>query len=369
VTLPALKGIRRYLLAARESVEPAAAGVLADLLSDESACDDFRSFARFHLLAPTVYFALDRYMPLPPPGAHLREMLGKDFEHHRALHRRLQSCLDELGVHMSSHGIEFVLMKGPVYAQELYGHLDARHYGDLDILVRASDAIGAMRVMTEMGFNARVHPFLPQRITRAVEHGFAMTLDTLSVDLHHALRIRPAYRIDAERLWGSVRQVRVGSSNILALSEEYEVVSAMLGVAHDLERSSCRAKILIDLYLLLLRAAHRTDWEHFFEMRRKENLLSISVNVLAVMMLVLGSPDTLGDLEGQVWRHADRLAISDLAGALALVEGRPGTSLNRRWFAQIYPGRRYVYRLWLMAAFFASSEFPSNLKKRVAGGR
>ena len=361
--MQAVEDFQPYLLAAREAVDPEAASVLADLLAEEAACDGFLEFARQHLLGPTLYVAVDRYAPLPTPGARLKASLEQDFQRQSALHGLMLSCLDDLAARFSSRGIEFLVMKGPVYAKELYGDLDARHYGDLDMLVREGDAAQAKQALMEMGFVARVHPFLPDSITRKVEHSITTTRGELKVDIHHALRTRPAYRIDADRLWRTTRRCQIGATGLSALSEEYEIVFAILCIAHDLERRACRAKILLDLYLLLLRAAPQIDWDQFCENRRRENLFGVCVNVLAVLSFALGPVGKLAELESRLSRHADILAISEPAQALRILDPQVRKQVNRQWFARVYPGRPFPYRLWLAAAFFASDEFPANLKK------
>ena len=55
----------------------------------------------------------------------------------------------------SENGIEVLPFKGPMLAIQAYGNPALRTYGDLDILVRPSNFVSAVKLLKEYGYTAR----------------------------------------------------------------------------------------------------------------------------------------------------------------------------------------------------------------------
>jgi len=87
---------------------------------------------------------------------------------------------------LRSHGVECVLLKGPVLAGWLYADGAARSYVDTDILVSPPAFPKAQRVLAEIGFSTYVDDSDTPG-WRQVAHHWRRATDGANVDLHRTL--------------------------------------------------------------------------------------------------------------------------------------------------------------------------------------
>ncbi|MGH7567193.1 MAG: nucleotidyltransferase domain-containing protein [Gemmatimonadota bacterium] len=114
-----------------------------------------------HAMVPLVRRRLDAAGWVGVPDT-VRTWLDERHEENRRRNRlltiELLALLDRLG----AAGIEAIPFKGPVAAHTCYGDLDARPFGDIDLLVAPSDVRGAMDVMARSGYE----PLIPLSTTQ-----------------------------------------------------------------------------------------------------------------------------------------------------------------------------------------------------------
>jgi len=238
-------------------------------------------------------------------------------------------------------GLACRVLKGPPFAQRYYGDPSLRRSVDIDLLVREEDAHRAIRVLLGLGYAARARRLVRtpdgpaiRRHRLRTDHGLALTRDGFPLDLHWRLRTAPAYRIREDDLWANAQRVRVHDVTSDVLSDEYALVLLLLSIAHDIGRCGCRLKHLLDVYQLLRARSATLDWPRFLEKRREENVLKISVNVLAIVLDVFACRDGMPHLVRALGPHAPLLVDED---SLRLVHGSGDGIGNAIWFTKVYP--------------------------------
>jgi hypothetical protein len=100
------------------------------------------------------------------------------------------------------------------------------------------------------------------------------------------------------------------------------------------------------------------DWGRFFAARASENLLAVTVNVIAVVLDAFAMRDSLPRLRAELDARAQCIVYAGRAAALALVGAPPKSAASLRWFARIYPGSMLYYVAW-----FWAGGFPANLRQ------
>src|SRR5262249_49533400 len=159
------------------------------------------------------------------------------------------------------------------FAERLYGGLRRRPQHDIDLLVRSRDFRRAARSFRRLGFARKGRDL----------HSLSFIRDDVSVDVHRYLRWAPAYALDEAAIWDTALDVHVEGVAMRTLSDEHSLVMLAMAAFEDLGQGAAKLKQLLDLYLLLRRVDATFDWEAFFLRRERENLLAVTVNVLALV--------------------------------------------------------------------------------------
>lgn len=266
----------------------------------------------------------------------------------RATPEELLALFVEVRGALAEVGIDVLLLKGLCFAERLYGGIDRRPQFDVDVLVRRRDARRARAVLAARGL----------RRTDYDLHSDTLVRGSAKVDIHRCLRDAPAFRLREDSLWAAARDVTIAGERVRTLADEHALVLLLLGLYEDLGQGMARLKQLVDLVRFLEDVDATLDWPTFFAQRTNENLLAISVNVLAVVLDGMAAraraprvTAALAAYEGLV-RHCDR------SQALALLAAPRKDPANLAWFADVYPGSfaAYLARFWW-------GGFPANLRR------
>lgn len=144
-----------------------------------------------------------------------------------------------LGALLGGEGIEWMVVKGLPLSVDAYGELGMRPAGDVDLLVRESDAAAALSLLRRNGYESMI----------ALRDGdwadvptvvgeWALVRGAANVDLHWALSSwSGAFPLTVEEALASRREVRCGSVAVPTLALDHLVVYlAFHGSKHDWER-------------------------------------------------------------------------------------------------------------------------------------
>jgi hypothetical protein len=103
---------------------------------------------------------------------------------------------------LAAQNITFVLYKGVALADEVYGDLSLRAYGDCDILVRPDDVDCAYKTLQELGYASAASTSVAGQIANGAG-AIAMKHADACVDLHWTLSAGPLFMKDAEIIWAN----------------------------------------------------------------------------------------------------------------------------------------------------------------------
>jgi hypothetical protein len=121
-------------------------------------------------------------------------------------------------------GVSVVPLKGPVWAQELYGDLATRQFSDLDVLVRFEDLEATETVLAGLGYEpaytAETRGWRPPLHARH-DLVFRQPKSNLLLELHWRLaRARDDFRLDTEDVFTRARTVDFVGRQVLVPSPE-----------------------------------------------------------------------------------------------------------------------------------------------------
>jgi len=158
----------------------------------------------------------------PAVRAWLEARHQENHRRNRLLTIELLALLDRL----AAEGIEAIPFKGPIVAETCYGDLDARPFGDIDLLVEPRDVGPAMRIMAGAGYD----PLIPLSETQRaafLRHRTEYPLQRPSrggiVDLHWELFHRQfCFGLIPDR--ARLREIRLADQPILTLGIEDQLL-------------------------------------------------------------------------------------------------------------------------------------------------
>jgi hypothetical protein len=177
-------------------------------------------FAKFHLLEPALWQLASHIESLP---ASAKDGLRAAVQTGSARNLILGAATAQLTALLNESGIESLILKGPVLAEEAYGDLSRRWFSDVDVLVRQAEALKAIAALESAGFTSVValdEGWRRRYLQRFYELSFRDRRG-VSIDLHWSLldsqfSFCPS-EVDA---WTNTRVVNVRGVPIRTLSTE-----------------------------------------------------------------------------------------------------------------------------------------------------
>ena len=156
----------------------------------------------------------------------VRAWLDERHEENRRRNRLLTVELLALLDRLETAGIEALPFKGPVAASVCYGDLEARSFGDIDLLVSPSDVGGAMEVMARAGY-APLIPLSETQRAAFLRHRTEYPLQRAArggiVDLHWELFHRQfCFPLVPDR--SRMRAVELGGQPVRTMGTEDQVL-------------------------------------------------------------------------------------------------------------------------------------------------
>jgi len=243
------------------------------------------------------------------------------------------------------------LLKGIYYADRFFVGPIARPFDDVDILVRQEQLTTAISALRSDGFSLRDHRPLLEFAMRRFEHSVELKRGNAKLDLHWRLRNRPSYRLDAERIWQSRQDLKLASGTYNVLSDEYAVTMSILESASSIEQGGFRFKVLLDLFRMLETVHLHINWQKFFENRQRENILSISVNVLNMVIELFECKSRFYRLGDAIDRYEYLKVLLSRDEIIDILQAPRPSPQNRIWFMQCYNGNTKIYIGWTVLSF------------------
>jgi hypothetical protein len=312
--------------------------------------DDFRRFLTQHRLQLFVFSILE--------GSPVRKLLPREWLDELkkfslqqwSRQERLVRELGKLSTLLTTAGYEFLLLKGPHLAARFFGRIDRREYWDVDVLIRKEDLIPVEQLLFSDGYVRKSAVLLNETVTSCFTHALDFAKPNISVDLHWLLSANAAHHLDYEAIWGERQSFMLRNQRYFVLSDEYQLVLYLISIFKDVERGAAALKQFVDLYFILDALRRHFDWEAFFEHRRRENILRISVNILTLFLDLLDCRDRFQEASMAVDREWGLVKSLSSEDRQALIEASPGSWKNKAWAAGLYDCSRLHVALWWLAS-------------------
>ncbi len=278
--------------------------------------------------------------------------------------------LERLGRLLAARGIPAVPLKGVHLALRLFGALDARRCGDIDILVPEADRGAAWDLLRASGYEPAEavkpgvlsHPFHGVPLVR-VSGGVRSV-----VELHWKLTDPRFVDVDYEQLWARIREASPPGGPLYALPPEDLLLFLAL---HLPKHDAGHLRLLADVDRLVRLEAARLDWDMLLVRGRAwrvSDLLSFSLGAATVLLDTPVPADVLARLRPPGWKRG---LVSLLAGPRTMLRPPAPDHLraNRSRLAyclMLQPGRTIARAYWhnLMGP---SRVQPSESEDRDAG--
>ncbi|QQS54718.1 MAG: nucleotidyltransferase family protein [Candidatus Competibacteraceae bacterium] len=190
----------------------------------------------------------------------VRERLRGLYLNTAARNLRLYEELRPLLLALHEVGIPVLVLKGAYLAENVYRNIALRPMSDIDLLVPASQAREAWRVVKELGYRLiypateTLIPSFGKDFVCQKPGGFA------PVEVHWAIRLAAGKDgMDSEELWQNARAVRIAEVDAATLSVEDFLLHLCLHASYQHE-FDFGLRALCDIAVFIERFALEIDW-------------------------------------------------------------------------------------------------------------
>ncbi len=258
----------------------------------------------------------------------------------------LLRALEDVTARFADAALPVVLLKGPYLAERFYGRIDAREFGDLDLLVPSSGRTQADALLRAAGYVRRSGVLLGASLTGFFVHGFDYGKEDAKLDLHWRLSRHPSLHVDDVALWRTLGSWRAGERTHAVLSDEHEIVFAALSLVRDIERRRAKVKNVLDVIQIVAAVDAGHDWEATFTRGRREGTLGPLVNVLALCLDLADAADLAPRLAATLDRRRERRVAFRAGGSpLVCTPERYGVG-NKLWSARVHDASPLAWLAW-----------------------
>lgn len=314
------------LAAASRLIEEDAVGLAALLRSGSPTPAEFVEFCDRQALRPLLVAELSHDSVAAVFDDRTRRKLLAYDKRQEVIRQRLQDELVEIADEFGAAGVEFILHKGPYWADRFYGSERLRFYGDLDLLVHATDLEAAERLLVERGYEREAGGAIPGALIRAFLHGIHFAASDRRVDLHWSLGVNAAYRLDGLEIWQSSDVFGFRGRTIQVLSDEHTLMALLVSLFEDLQRGVFKLKGFADLHRVLGSTFGERDAFDFLASRANDGTAEACRTILAAFFCWL-------DLGG-AWSEMKTALLGPgeaLCPPLDLLDAPRGSRRNRHW--------------------------------------
>jgi hypothetical protein len=244
-------------------------------------------------------------------------------------------------------GVEAVVVKGPVLAVRAFGDSSARHYGDIDFLLRNADVVRASQGLCAAGFVARVPHDVLQAQKVPGQYAFRRCETSPLIELHTERTLRYFPRpLPIEDFFRRRTTVNVDGRAVSALCAEDEfVLISVHGAKHFWERL-----MWISDVAAMVQNCPELDWK-----RVRKSAAGVGAERMVRVALSLAKRVLRAELPAEMERQV--AADSGCAAIVKKIESwlpyagnRPSSLVQRALFrfqmrGELFAGARYLTRL------------------------
>ena len=234
--------------------------------ADAAAWNEFAADVRKHRLGAFLDRHLPRRIADMLPG-NVRAALREGAEMAAFQSSRQQEALRQLGPGCAAAGVQPILVKGPLLAQQLYGDAALRLSNDLDVLVRFEEVERADALLRAAGYTRKRpdFPLTPRQhdTYKRVQYEFAYFSPSQRLQLELLWRLE-GLSPPAE-LWAHAPAVQFAGGTWRVLPD---AVNAFFLCLHGARHGWCRLAWLLDVAMLLRSAS--VPWPEMLALARAQ---------------------------------------------------------------------------------------------------
>ncbi len=309
---------------------------LAEHLARGFDFESFKIFCEKNLISGYVYSAASANKASSLFPAEFIDRAKVHYLNQWAINERLIQGMENILDFFSREKIEVIFLKGPFLAERFYGQAACRVTRDIDILVKHEDIHRADRALQVQGFTRRSDLLLNRESTVRFTHHFEYAKPGMKAELHWVLARHFSFRTDYERLWADRKVFGFRGKDYRVLSDEQELVMQILSIFTDIPLGTLVLKQFADVYHIVKKLNfNEAEWDRFFEDRKKENLLRISVNILDLVLGTLGASADFPELSKTLKRYESLIRLKNHAAQNEIL-ANPKNLKTRLWSFGLY---------------------------------
>lgn len=242
---------------------------IQELLTHEIDWQDLGQIALHQGVFPLFYLRLKAAAEgqIPPESATLFDQRLHSIAQNNI---RLTWKLIQLIKLLSSQAVEFLVLKGPVFALQAFGDLALRQFTDLDILIHPADFSEVYELLCQDGYTPLFELGSTQiRFQVQSDNHFSFKRQGDVIEVHW--KIAPQeniYPIKPEQIWQELNSVSLLEREIPAPSPENTILFACL---HGAKHGWRQMKWIVDL-AYLNQTFNNIDWHILLEQSKKLGL-------------------------------------------------------------------------------------------------
>jgi len=179
--------------------------------------------------------------------------------------------LNEIVQHLKRSQIAAVPFKGAILATSIYGSLALREFGDLDLLIAATDFVRAKKILIERGYQPKENWFLNETqelafIYRNGEFSYISQNGAIDLDLHTRLIAGHLFTLNADLdyVWRRLQKVTVLGQELETLQLEDNLIYLCIHGA----KSFWERLIWISDVAQLIHRHNELDWQYLWTKSR-----------------------------------------------------------------------------------------------------
>ena len=251
-----LKAISRLNLDERAIVE------IKDALRHKVDWDQVILHSRQHGVVGLLYRHLEDHAMGALAPQPVLDKLKNNYMVTIALGMRQFNQFRQMAEALAAKGVEIMVLKGAVLAEELYSDIGLRPLSDIDILMREEDWPAAYGVLKNLGYCSPETEFseIPPKFTHYDVAGHIQYVlpDRTCLEFQFDLFTLGIGMVDIAGVWERSRQATVAGVRVRALSSEDQ----LLHLAVHANRHGCtKLKWLVDIYETLRQNSKGLDWD------------------------------------------------------------------------------------------------------------
>jgi hypothetical protein len=278
---------------ARAQISPEASVLIREMVGKGVDWLALIRLAMRHDVMPLLCRSLQQHCPDLVPANILTALRTRHTERAAEAHRRAEELVRLLTV-LTKHGVNVVPYKGPALAQQLYGDVALREFGDLDVMIPRSEVRKAYNLVLSLGYQFAhvqdIGEFSEHlRIGRELQFYHPTRKIHLELHWHFAMRLACISK-DPERFLDRLDAVAISGNPLPSLTlENYFLVLSIHATKHRWRQ----LKLVCDIVEILGR--NDIDWQYVASQARSlriKRMLSVGV-LLAADLLDANVPELL----------------------------------------------------------------------------